>query len=267
MSIVIGQTRLMQTLDSYNLDTLPKAMLFSGPKGCGKHFVARTLANNLGLTYKDLDAGVSAEELLDYTYSTIHTLYVADLDSLSEKQQNSLLKFIEEPSNTVFVVLTTSAPARVLSTILNRCVKHTFEDYSKEELAQILNKTIDNNMLAVFKTPGKLKMLTDKSFADTMMLAEKIALGDRPQNYGQYLVLLTKVNFKDFYDKVDFDLLLDAVEYVAFNNYRITASLRSLKAFQITSKFKQYAVQSTLIREMLMVNYLTQLWEVPDETT
>ena len=267
MNVVIGQHRLVSILNKYEVATLPKTLLFVGPHGCGKQHVAHYLATKLGLPIKALDKDVSAEELTEYTFSTNKTIYLINLDEFTEKQQNVLLKFIEEPSDTVFVVLTTSAPARVLDTIQNRCIRHNFENYSVDELTQILNKTVDPKMLDIFKTPGKLKMLTERSFVDTLSLANLIVTGARPANYAQFLTIVTQVNFKDLYDKVDLQLLLDAVEYVAFMEFVHSNSEQSRRILEITSTFKQHVTQSTLIKEVLMVNYLLQVWEVSSEAS
>lgn len=267
MNAVIGQQRLISILNKYEVTTLPKTLLFVGPHGCGKQHVAHYLATKLGLPIKTLDKDVSAEDLTEYTFSTIKTIYLINLDEFTEKQQNVLLKFIEEPSDTVFAILTTSAPARVLDTIQNRCIRHTFANYSVEELTQILNKNIDPKMLEIFKTPGKLKMLTERSFEDTLSLANLIVTGTRPTNYAQFLTVITKVNFKDLYDKVDLHLLLDAVEYIAFKDFVHNKSLHSKRIFEIATTFKQHITQSSLLKEVLMVNFLLQVWEVDNEAS
>ena len=63
------------------------------------------------------------------------------------------------------------------------------------------------------------------------------------------------------YNKIDFDLFLDAVEYLALEDYKNTANPQSFVVFQLTNKFKQYATQQRLIKEVLMINYITTLWE------
>ena len=267
MCKIIGQTRLMSVLNSYSVATMPKAMLFIGPKGCGKHFIAKSLADRLELDYCELAADISAEELIDKTYSTIKTMYVINLDEFSEKQQNALLKFIEEPSDTVFTVLVASSTTSVIDTILNRCIKHSFDSYSAEELQQILGKTVDAQALAIFKTPGKLQLLTDKTFASTIATATHIVKNSITLPYVNFIAIIGRVNFKDFYDKIDFELLLDAVSFVAFEDFVNTASVASINIFNVTNEFKQFVTNTRFIKEMLMVNYLTRVWEAARSET
>ena len=74
-------------------------------------------------------------------------------------------------------------------------------------------------------------------------------------------MISTKINYKDLYDKIDFNLFFDAVEYLALEDFKNNNNQQSLTIFNITNKFKQYATQTSLIKETLMVNYLTTLWE------
>jgi DNA polymerase III gamma/tau subunit len=191
---------------------------------------------------------------------------VIDLNKFSEKQQNQFLKFIEEPSKSVYIVLIANSEVNVLNTVLNRCTKHYFEPYTKEEVELITNTTVNDLAFKIFKTPGKLKMLTEKSFTDTLTMATTIVAGQRPANYAQFLALITQVNFKDLYDKVDLQLLLDAVEYLAFNDFVQNRSKQSGRILELTTQFRQHAVQSTFIKEMLMVNYLLHVWEISNGT-
>jgi hypothetical protein len=84
-------------------------------------------------------------------------------------------------------------------------------------------------------------------------------------NYANALVISTKINYKDLYNKVDFNLFFDAVEYLALEDFKANGTQRSFTIFQITNQFKQYATQSNLIKETLMLNYLTTLWEAVHE--
>jgi hypothetical protein len=79
--------------------------------------------------------------------------------------------------------------------------------------------------------------------------------------YTNALVISTKINYKDLYNKVDFNLFFDAVEYLALEDFKANSTQRSFTIFIITNQFKQYATQSNLIKETLMLNYLTTLWE------
>lgn len=258
----IGQTRLLNTLNKYNMQTLPKTMLFIGDGGCGKKTFAKYLASKLNLAFVEIEESVNAEDLQNFTHSTIDTIYLVNLDNFTEKQQNQFLKFIEEPSRSVYVILTTSAEATVLPTILNRCIKYHFDQYTVEELKEITgSQSINPVAVEIFKTPGKLMNLTEASFKAILDLAENVVRSVHLAKYANALSISTKINYKDLYNKIDFYLFFDAVEWLAFEDFKNNYNMQGLTIFKITNQFRQLAKKQNLLKEALMLNYLTTLWE------
>lgn len=262
MITIIGQPKLVSMVDNYfTRGELSKTLLFIGPSGCGKHTMARYIAEKFELNFVEIPEDISSSELDDYLFSTINTMYLIDLNKFSEKQQNQFLKFIEEPSKSVFITLIANSEVNVLNTVLNRCIKHRFERYTKEQIAQITNTTVNDLAFEIFKTPGKLLNLTDASFQTIIELADKVVHKINFATYPNALIIATKINYKDLFDKIDFNLFFDVVEYLALEDFKKTANSQSFVVFEITNKFKQYATQSTFLKEGLMLNYLTTLWE------
>ena len=262
MTKIIGQTKLLSIIDSYYArQNLPKTLMFIGPAGCGKHTMAKYVTEKFELDFFEIDENVTAADLEDYLHSTIDTMYLIDLNKFSEKQQHQFLKFIEEPSKSVYVTLIANSEVNVLNTVLNRSTKHYFEFYTKEQIEQITNTTVNDLAFTIFKTPGKLLNLTDNSFQNILELADKVVHKMAYATYANALVISTKINYKDLYNKIDFYLFFDTVEYLALEDFKNTNNNQSLIVFNITNKFKQYATQANLIKETLMLNYLTTLWE------
>ncbi len=258
---IIGQSKLLSRLNSYSLETLPKALMFIGPVGCGKHTITKYIAERFDLEFQEINNSVNSGDLEAFLYSTISTLYLVDLDTFTEKQQNQFLKFIEEPSKSVYVVLIASSETGVLNTLLNRCIKYTFDHYTKQELETITNSTVSDTAFEIFKTPGKLLNLTVEGLNDIVGLAEKIVYNINYATYPNALVVSTKLNYKDLYNKIDPNMLLEAVEHIALKDYTTNNSEQSFIIFNVTSQFKQYITKKSFIKEMLIINYLTALWE------
>jgi replication-associated recombination protein RarA len=262
MTSIIGQSKLLSKIDTYyTTKRLPKTLMFLGPAGCGKHTVAKYIAEKFELDYTEINESITNEELEDYLHSTLDTLYVIDLNKFTEKQQNQFLKFIEEPSKSVYVLLVATSEAGVLNTILNRCIKHSFEPYTKEQIEQITNNSVNDLAYKIFQTPGKLLKITDASFKKLLDVASALVRNAAIFNYASILLISTEINYKDLYNKLDFDLFLDAVEYIALEDYKNNPAQQIFTVFKITNQFKQYATQQNLIKETLMLNYLTALWE------
>ena len=259
---IVGQEKLLARIATYySTQQLPKTLMFLGPTGCGKRLVAKYVAESFKLDYKEINEDISSDELNDCLYSTIDTLYLINLNNFTEKQQNMWLKFIEEPSKSVYIILAATSEAGVLPTILNRCIKYNFEPYTKEQIEQITNTTVNDLAFKIFQAPGKLLNLTEASFQSIIGLADKLVKNIDKASYANTLSISTKINYKDLYDKIDFNLFFDAVEYLALEDYKTTAKEQSFVIYKITNQFKQYATKTNLIKETLMLNYLTTLWE------
>ena len=256
---IIGQTKLLSKINA--MEYLPKTLMFLGPTGCGKHTIARYIAEEFKLDFVEIEESVSAQDLEDYTHKTIDTLYLINLNKFTEKQQNQFLKFIEEPSKSVYIILIANSEAGILNTILNRSIKYHLEPYTKGQIEQITNTKVNDLAFKIFRTPGKLLNLTEQSFNDVMGLANTVVRSINKAAYPNALVVSTKINYKDLYNKIDFDLFFDAVEYLALEDYVNNKTEQSLTVFKTTNQFKQYATQQNLIKEILMINYLTTLWE------
>jgi replication-associated recombination protein RarA len=259
---IIGQSKLLSKIDTYyTTKRLPKTLMFLGSAGCGKHTVAKYIAEKFELDYSEINENITNEELEDYLHSTIDTLYVINLNKFTEKQQNQFLKFIEEPSKSVYVLLIATSEAGVLNTILNRCIKYSFEPYTKEQINQITNSTVNDLAFKIFQTPGKLLNVTNDGLKSLLDLAGKVVYNINTASYANTLVVSTKINYKDLYNKLDFDLFLDTVEYLALEDFKNNGAAQSFTVFKITNQYKQYATQQNLIKETLILNYLTTLWE------
>jgi len=256
---IIGQTKLLSKINA--MEYLPKTLMFLGPAGCGKHTIAKYVAEEFNLDFVEIEESVSAQDLEDYIHKTIDTLYLINLNKFTEKQQNQFLKFIEEPSKSVYIILIANSEAGILNTILNRSIKYHLEPYTKEQIEQITNTSVNDLAFKIFQTPGKLLNLTEQSFNDVMGLANTVVHSINRATYPNALVVSTKINYKDLYNKIDFDLFFDAVEYLALEDYISNKTEQSLTVFKTTNQFKQYATQQNLIKEILMINYLTTLWE------
>ena len=198
---IIGQTKLLSKINA--MEYLPKTLMLLGPAGCGKHTIAKYTAEKFGLDFVEIEESVSAQDLEDYTHKTIDTLYLINLNKFTEKQQNIFLKTIEEPSKSVYIILIANSEAGILNTILNRSIKYHLEPYTKEQIEQITNTTVNDLAFKIFQTPGKLLNLTDAGFKEILDLASKMVMNISKAEYANALVIATKINYKDLYNKID----------------------------------------------------------------
>ncbi len=74
---------------------------------------------------------------------------ISDIDLSTEEAQNKLLKSLEEPSEGVYYILTTSNIEKVLPTIRSRCNKIEIKPVEKEKIAALLRGDEMTKALAV----------------------------------------------------------------------------------------------------------------------
>ncbi len=84
-------------------------------------------------SYNVKDASAFSERLTMGAYGSFLAGIIEDADSMSEIVQNKLLKTIEEPHSSVVLLLGTSNPDHLLSTVRSRCMTVRVSDYGFEE--------------------------------------------------------------------------------------------------------------------------------------
>jgi DNA polymerase III delta prime subunit len=87
----------------------------------------------------DLTARGLVRQLALHAYHGTHRIVVlGDVAFATDESANALLKFFEEPPAGVLIMLTTSVPGGIISTIQSRLVEVSFERLAADEIATIL---------------------------------------------------------------------------------------------------------------------------------
>ena len=264
MQAIVGQKKLVKILDSYTIETAPKTMLFLGQEGCGKTWLSMGFAQQLGLDFVHVANDVSAEKLVEYYQCPIPKMYLIDLKDIDEKQQNKFLKFIEEPSSNMHIILSARSEIGILPTILNRCVKYRFEDYTADELKEFawcINCT-DPRVFEICKTPGQLNNLPDDNLNDVFDKCELILKSMKNAPYANAISLSTKINCKDDLTKIDFNLFFEVLLYCAFEKYKNENDELSYKIYKYTAEYRTKAFNKSINKESFLLNYLDNIWRL-----
>jgi len=260
---MIGQEKLLNIITKYTLATMPKTILFLGQKGCGKHTMSKLLATQLNLPIEELNADTTAAQLIDFQLRTIPYLYLIDLSVITEKQQNQFLKFIEEPSSNVYIILMAETEFSVLNTILSRCVKFKFEEYTNEQLAQLnIDFGEDSNLaFEICKTPGQLLSTDITKIKAMQSLCNSIFDNILRANYANLMSLITKFNYKEDYNKFDPKLFLNLFSTLAYKRYiESNCSNIYLNVGNYATRYTQQINGiSQSFAENIMINFLSGL--------
>ena len=266
MQNIIGQEKLVNKLKSYNFISMPKTLLFIGESGCGKHFISDRFSKYLGIDLVEITTQTTAEELIEYYQSSLPRIYLINLSNFVEKQQHKFLKFIEEPSSNMRVILTAESEVGILPTILNRCIKYIFEDYSIEQLKQLNWILTEENELIykICKTPGQLLTLASVDNLDQIQLAcEYLIKSIVGMPYLACINLSYQINYKDEFKKFDFDLFFRMLIQTAYEEYILNRNEMAFELYKYLINRKQLlVVNKTLAKEAFMLTTLDELWRV-----
>ena len=264
MNAVIGQEKLVKALEGYTLETAPKTILFLGQSGCGKSWIANAFAKQLDLEVVIVQPDSTAEKLIEYYQCPINKMYLIDLKDIVEKDQNKFLKFIEEPSKTMNIILMAESTVGILPTILNRCVKYVFEPYTPEQLKQFDWAVNCSEEIAyeICKTPGQLLELSADNLDQALSLCRAIVSSVDKANYANTLSIVTKINLKDDAKKIDFKLFFDLMTYAAFDDYKKNNNELSFKIYLYTIRQQAKALNINVAKEAFLLNYLDNIWRL-----
>lgn len=257
---MIGQDKLQAQLLQYNLDTIPKTLLFVGPEGCGKHSLTAKMAQKLLADIIEVSENVDSDILIDFQQQPIPTFYLIDLDKFTERQQNQFLKFIEEPGKNVFVILLSSTAIGVLPTILNRCQTYYFEPYTVAQLQQV--REVSNSILyKICNTPGQLLQVDVTRFDELVNLCNYFLTTFTSKPTANILSIVNLLNFEENYDKFDYSLFLRTLIFLAGERYLQEQDELSKAIYIKTVAYYTRLQFKTLNKETFMINYLLYLKE------
>lgn len=253
---IIGQKNVLYSLDQYSIETLPKTIAIIGPKGSGKHTIVDYIRDKFNFNdVEDITKSLTFNYIIDLYKETNIKLCVINANLLTQKQQYSLLKFIEEPSSNIFTIILSNSTNILLDTVLNRCYKIYIEPYTKEELNEFINKNnFKNNadlLLEYCKTPGQIKTYNIKNEDQIKNIVDTIL--NKHITINDVFSWLKEFNFNDEYDKIDIGLFLTHL-------YENTLNIKNIRLSELTQKYlKLYETDDRLNSQYLLTNYFVNI--------
>lgn len=270
--MIIGQDKLLKDIDSYNIDSFPRTIMLTGPYGSGKHSIANYIANHFNVDLIDISDKINLDTLESISLSAYPNFYLIDSSVISIKEQNVILKFLEEPLKNAYIILLVENKQNLIETITNRCQEFRLQPYTKETLSKFIENDIDNRfILDICKTPGELKEIKGDKLSDMFKLSEKIINSINKANFANTLTIIDKVSFRNKKDSIvekdsKFDVFLltrvtlnQLYEYIKKSNDRWFYEAYDLTV-DLERKLEDSKLNLGIDQKYLFAQYITDMW-------
>ena len=261
--MIVGQKTLLDKLNNYTIDTFPKSLMLVGEVGSGKHLISNKISELLNISIENITETISFAYISEIYTRPNPSLYLIELDKISIKEQNEILKLVEEPAATTFILLLANSTANVLETIQNRCIIWYMDKYSSEELSSFVSENtsgeIRNVMLSIFHTPGQLVNASADKVEEMLTLAHTIYTKINVANFSNTLSLVDKLAFKD--EKTKYNVY-NFSQILLFSIRNIIVEEKEAKyqeAYKLTAKYVSDMLIPHIDQKYLFCNFLVKL--------
>jgi len=211
---MIGQEHFIKQLDKYTLTTFPHSVLLLGDKGAGHVDICNYLGDKFGVAVYDISELITTEFINQIYLNVDPAIYIIDVTKISEREQNILLKLLEEPNPLTYLILYGESTYSILETIQNRSYILQMDKYSREQLEEVVNSEDSELILRLCSTPGQVEIANHTNMKDLVKLCRNMITVMSKANLSNALTITNKINFSDEYDKFDLDMFLKVFNYV-----------------------------------------------------
>lgn len=241
---MIGQKNIIQRFDKLIADNkLPRFTILCGLRGSGKKTLAKLVSKKMDITMS-LVENVKADNIRDVIQSAYKvsepTLFViANGDSMSVTAKNALLKLVEEPPNSVYIMLLLENVENTLETIKSRGMVFNMDRYTKDEL-DLYQETkyglANKSTLAFCPTPYYIDLIISYGVSKFMDFVNLVVDNVAEVSGSNAFKIGTNIKFKDEEDKYDLDLFWRAFNYVCMSRFIQDNDVKFMRAIAVTNK-------------------------------
>ena len=260
---MIGQKILNEKLNNVTLNTLPTPLILIGDKGCGKHLFTSMIGEKLNINIIDITDNLNLEFISQIYVEVNPYIYLINMDNVTLREQNIILKLLEEPPIRSFIILVSTNIHNIINTVQNRCQKWYFENYTEDDLKQFKNN--DNNIginLDLTTTPGQVIELNNIDIQPIEELANKIIDKISGAAIFNILTIPDKIAFKNEKDKINLDIFKKYLLYCVKTRISTSWEEKYLKYYNIIKEYINNSYTPKVDQKLLLDNLLINLYEV-----
>lgn len=261
--MLAGQYKINEYINNLTLDNCPRSLMLIGEYGCGKHLCSSLIADKLKLELVDITDSLDHETITSIYLSSTPHVYEIDCSKITIKEQNIILKFLEEPLKNSYIILLAQNTLNILPTISNRCQQWIFAHYDIDVLDSFVcdsNKQYIEYIYSLASTPGQIIDLEGVDILNifdlAMLICEKIHVASLPNT----LTLSNKIAFKQERDKVNFRYLTKALLTILANKITEDETSKSLDMYMSTINYSQKQDIPNIDQKYIFDNYIIDLW-------
>ena len=256
--MIKGQEKICCKIHNSTLDTFPRTLMLVGEKGAGKQTLCNYACDFLNLTQVDITDKLTLEVLEDINAQVEPYMYVIRINEISVKEENTILKFLEEPLKNSFIMLLADTEIGILQTILNRCQIWHLQHYSRDVLKEFLTIE-DNRVLDIAHTPGMVKRMCECQFSDMVILAEKIINKISVASVSNTLTIANRLAFKEERDKFDVEVFVNILLQMLSNAWKSSPNTKLIEAYNLTADLNRRLYIPNIDRKLLFERFLIEL--------
>lgn len=254
--MIIGQEKICSKIDSCTMDNFPRTLLLLGEYGSGKHLIVNYVADRFNLEIEDISDTLTLEKIDNITQQVSPKIYVINSSKLTVKNENVILKFLEEPLKNAYIIVLCEHKSSIIPTVWNRCQVWKLDVYERDFLSTFATQNSEQ-LMKVANTPGKVIEYQYYPLKEMFDLAHKIFNSIKRANFANVLTISRFLAFKNEKDKYDFNLFLDILLIVSKELF--LNNVVSSDVYQLTNKLNNNKHIFNIDKKALFEHYLIEL--------
>lgn len=254
---MIGQEVLVNKINNLTLDTLPRSLILLGETGSGRHSLFNFINDKLNIPSFDITDSITKENIDEIYLKVEPIIYLIDLNNISVKEENMILKLVEEPLKNAYIIFIAKTRTTILPTILNRCQVWELKPYTKDDLIKITNATPD--IVKFCNTPGQIIQMQKLGYNinDITNLCNKIIDCIGNARFSNTLTLTNKLAFNNEINKWNYDIFIKIFQYVIKN--RIKQGDKLFAVYKVINQLNRDSQIPHINKQQLFENCLFTL--------